>query len=182
MFASDNEIQLNSDLANGSINAFDTLYQRYHNFVYANILKFIYRHDIAEDILQDVFVALWENRSIFRSDTSVGGWLFVVSRNKSLSYLKKQISEKKAVSAYINTMAGDETVDEKKVALQETVLLDAIDTLTPQKKEVYTLCRLNGMTYVEAAMVLKISPELVKERLKAASKTIRNHATLESNE
>ena len=47
----------------GSVAGFDSIYEKYHRAVYANILKTVRKPELAEDILQDVFVALWENRA-----------------------------------------------------------------------------------------------------------------------
>lgn len=174
MIPPDTEIQLTADLSGGDMAAFDALYRRYHNPVYANIIKYVQRQDIAEDILQEVFLALWEHRHSFTGSNSIGGWLFVVSHNKSLSYLRKSLSEKRILSTLALTQV-DEPADERALQSQDAILQDAINILSPAKKEVFRLCRVEGKSYKEAALLLNISPAQVKESLKSASKAIRNY-------
>ncbi|HZH54969.1 MAG TPA: sigma factor [Sphingobacteriaceae bacterium] len=78
-------------LARGDSDAFDSIYHRYHQSIYANIFRIVRRSDHAEDILQDVFVTLWQYRHNLNQDRPVAGWLFVVSYNKSLTFLRQQL-------------------------------------------------------------------------------------------
>src|SRR5437867_7510434 len=75
------------------VEAFNALYWKYHQAVYANIYKLTKEVEAAKDILQEVFIALWEKRSTINVSQSVSGWLFVVSYNKSVTYLKKVLKE-----------------------------------------------------------------------------------------
>jgi len=70
-------------LRNNDISAFNTLYWDYHGPVYANALKLTRDSSIAEDIVQEVFVTLWEKRHTIDPKQDVAGWLFVVSHNKA---------------------------------------------------------------------------------------------------
>lgn len=175
MSSRDNEIQLTAALINGELSAFDALYDLYHHAVYANIIKYVRRSDIADDILQDVFFALWANRHTLNSRQTAGGWLFTVSHNKSILYLRESLSEKKFLAALPVPVAGEEPVDEVVYQYRMDILRDAIDVLPPTKKEVFQLCRLEGKSYNEAANLLNISPALVKESLRSASQLIRKY-------
>jgi RNA polymerase sigma factor (sigma-70 family) len=99
MVLKDHDILLVKGLIKGHMASFNAVYNKYHNAVYANILKYVQSKAQAEDILQEVFLSLWENRQNLRENGSVGGWLFVVSHNKSLAFLRKALTEKKAFSA-----------------------------------------------------------------------------------
>jgi RNA polymerase sigma-70 factor (ECF subfamily) len=175
MSSLDNEIQLTAALINGELSAFDALYELYHHAVYANIIKYVGRSDVAEDILQDVFFALWAHRHTLESRQTAGGWLFTVSHNKSLLYLREALSEKKFLAALPVLPAGEEAVDEVVYQYRMDILRDAIEVLPPTKKEVFQLCRLEGKSYNEAANLLNISPALVKESLRSASQLIRKY-------
>ncbi|MFT3826593.1 MAG: sigma-70 family RNA polymerase sigma factor [Chitinophagaceae bacterium] len=171
MILQEEEIQLTAQLVRGDIAAFDTLYHQYHHAVFANILQYVHQPDIAEDILQEVFLRLWENRHSFNN--TVGGWLFTVSHNESLSYLKKTLSEKKVLSAL--PAEDHEELDETLYQSRIELLNEAINTLPPFKKEVFQLCKLEGKTYNEAAALLDTSPAIIKERLRSASKLVRTY-------
>ena len=79
-----------SRLHDDDIGAFDILYHKYHHAIYRNIYKITKDKEISQDILQDVFIVLWEKRYKIKPDQSVSGWLFVISFNRSISYLRKK--------------------------------------------------------------------------------------------
>ena len=87
----------NNDLAarlhENDINAFNTLYWKYHGAVYANTLKLIRDAVIAEDIVQEVFITLWEKRHAINKEKDISGWLFVTSYNKSIDQLKRKLRD-----------------------------------------------------------------------------------------
>lgn len=162
-------------LHNSDIGAFDILYQKYHQAIYRNVFKLTKDDDIARDILQDVFVALWEKRADIKPDQSVSGWLFVLSFNKSISYLRKKVRE----TTVVNTMPFSEMEadgsDMQLMDEQYYLLQQAINQLSPQRKKVFTLCKLEGKTYEEAAEKLNLSKHTVKEYLGHAVVAVKNH-------
>lgn len=162
-------------LHDDDIGAFDMLYQKYHQAIHRNIYKLTKDDDIARDILQDTFIALWEKRADVNPDQSVSGWLFVLSFNKSISYLRKKVRE----TAIVNTMPFAEMeTDNGDVQLMDEqyyLLQQAINQLSPQRKKVFTLCKLEGKTYEEAAEKLNLSKHTVKEYLGHAVVAVKNH-------
>lgn len=162
-------------LHDDDIGAFDMLYQKYHQAIYRNIYKLTKDDDIARDILQDIFIALWEKRADINPNQSVSGWLFVLSFNKSISHLRKKVRE----TAVVNTMPFAETeTDNGDVQLMDEqyyLLQQAINQLSPQRKKVFTLCKLEGKTYEEAAEKLNLSKHTVKEYLGHAVVAVKNH-------
>ncbi len=162
-------------LHDDDIGAFDMLYQKYHHAIHRNIYKLTKDDDVALDILQDTFIALWEKRADINADQSVSGWLFVLSFNKSISYLRKKVRETAIVNtmpfAEMETESGDvQLMDEQYYLLQQ-----AINQLSPQRKKVFTLCKLEGKTYEEAAEKLNLSKHTVKEYLGHAVVAVKNH-------
>jgi RNA polymerase sigma factor (sigma-70 family) len=155
--------------------AFDALYWRYHQAVYANVLKLTKEADAAKDIVQEVFITLWEKRSSLDKNQSVSGWLFVVSYNKSVSYLKKRLK-----LAIINDgfSEGLYMSEEPSFHLREDqfqLLEEAVEQLSPQKKKVFELCKLQGKTYEMVASELHISKHTVKEYLSAAMVNVKDY-------
>ncbi len=70
----------------------------------------------------------------------------------------------------------EETVDTSVFDVQYGILTNAMDTLSPQKRKVFELCKLQGLTYEQAAAQLNISKHTVKEYLGAAVNTIKEYA------
>ena len=177
MSAKDEEIQLTAGLISGELSCFHAIYDLYHQAVYANICKYVRRQEVAEDILQEVFLALWVHRHSLDRTRSAGGWLFTVSHNKALHYLREALSEKKFHAMLSSLPEGHDlpSAEGGDEGVHMDILQDAIQILPPAKKEVFRLCRLEGKTYKEAAGLLNISPEVVKESLRSANKLIRKY-------
>jgi len=173
----ENDALLSVALAKGQAPAFDTLWQKYHPAVYANILKLVKHPQAAEDILQDTFGALWVNRQTISRERSVAGWLFVVSYNKALKFLKHTV---RANISSLHTLsfepADDPDVSPLQTELQLSIIDEAIGQLPTQKRLAFTLCKLEGKTYEEAARILGISAHTVKEYLQAASRFVRAYS------
>lgn len=170
-------------LSAGSIPAFDILYNKYKQVIYANIFKMVRQPEAAEDILQEVFLALWKNRHKIQQNRSVGGWLFVVSYNKSASYLRQQL--KSAIitvpqEAYPENIMAAEPEDDELFRRQLAIVEKAIDQLPPRKQEVFRLCRLEGRAYEEVAEILGISVTSVKDYLKQSTRFIKVYIQSES--
>ena len=167
--------ELTEHLRNNDQEAFNVLYWKYHSAIYYNVLKLTRDNVIAEDLVQEVFIALWKKRSTLDPEQDILGWLFVVSYNKSISYLKQKLKES-LVHASLQQPA-EEKIDagEELVNAQVTILEKAIEQLSPQKRKVFELCKLQSRTYEEAAEELKLSKHTVKEYLSGAVISIKEY-------
>jgi len=172
-----------SEIANlslGNIHSFNQLYQKYNRAVYQNIMKIVKSSNHAEDILQDVFVTLWQKRETIDPEKSLGGWLFMVSYHKSITFLRQKIKEKLSHVESLETfeqIALEETVDEEHFEKQLAIIEEAVNHLSPRKRAVYRMCRFEGKTKEEVAEYMGISPDSVKDYLKQSNKAIRLYIT-----
>jgi len=154
--------------------AFDLLFYKYRTPLYRNIFKLLKDEIVAQDILQDVFFSLWEKRSTLNPEKSVASWLFVTSYNKSISSLKQMAKAHLAYQQLITEWAESDT--EPQITEHDFILLqEAIRRLSPQKKKVFQLCKLDCKTYEEAAKEMGISRHTVKEYLSDAVASIKIH-------
>lgn len=167
-------------LSLGNRDSFNALYHRYNRAVYQNIIKIVQSTTHAEDILQDVFVTLWQKRETLDPERSIGGWLFMVSYHKSLTFLRKKIKEKLAhvdsLEAF-EQIAQEETIDETQFQKQLAMIEEAVNHLSPKKRAVYRMYRFEGKTKEEVAQDVGISPESVKDYIKQSNKAIRLYIT-----
>jgi len=163
----------------GDVSAFDSLYWQYHQVVYRNIVKLTKEPVVAEDILQEVFIRLWEKRHEINYEQPVANWIFVISFNLSIDYTRRKLREE---TLHRKLMASSEEVSQYVFEYDEyyQLLKHAIEQLSPQKQKIVRLCKLEGKTYEEAAAELQISRHTVKEYLSAAmaslSDYVRQHA------
>jgi RNA polymerase sigma-70 factor (ECF subfamily) len=162
-------------LRNNDIGAFNFLYWKYHCAIYANALKLIKDPVIAEDIVQDVFVTLWEKRHSIDPGQDIAGWLFVVSQHKTIDQLKRKLrqalAEKVLQSILKEPGVFEEDITEERLGTIEK----AVDQLSPQKRKVFELCKVQKRTYKKAAEELHISKYTVKEYLSEAIVSIRKY-------
>ncbi len=167
---------LASRLRNDDINAFNTLYWEYHGAVYANALKLIKDPVIAEDIVQEVFVTVWGKRHTIDPEKDFAGWLFVISYHKTVDQLKRKLKDTLAHRKLVISIEDNSihvNIDSKEEQL--TAIEKAMDQLSPQKRKVVELCKVQGRTYKKAAEELHISKYTVKEYLSEALVSIRKY-------
>lgn len=169
---SHNEKELLCRLVDGDMQAFDDLYWKYQQAVYQNVFKINRNAQMAEDIVQEVFISLWEKRKTIDTNRSIAGWLFVSSYNRSVNALKKKLRESLAYKA-LGQLEQDIPYDQATADLQLKVLENAILKLSPQQRRVFEICKLQGRSYEEAAAELKISKHTVKEYLSAAITSVK---------
>jgi RNA polymerase sigma-70 factor (ECF subfamily) len=164
-------------LLEDDVSAFDALYWKYHQAVYRNIFKFVKEPIATEDILQEVYARLWEKRKDINPGQSVAGWLFVISFNLSVDYVRKKLREHTFHKElyHLNFEAGDWENNPGAYEDQYHLLEQAISQLSPRKQKIVTLCKLEGKTYDEVADELKISRNTVKEHLSIAMTRINEY-------
>jgi RNA polymerase sigma-70 factor (ECF subfamily) len=167
--------ELITRLQNDDKEAFNELYRKYHSPIYYNILKLTRDSVVAEDIVQEVFITLWEKRHDLNVEQGISGWLFVVSYNRSISYLKKKLKESLAQTALQQNSENTTDAGNSLFNIQMGILERAIEQLSPQKRRVFELCKLQRKTYAEAANELHISKHTVKEYLSGAVISIKNY-------
>lgn len=177
MQALNDDTRLSLKLSKSDVAAFNALYYKYYRAVLSNIYKLVQHEQAAEDILQDVFAALWINRKKIDQERTVGGWLFVVSYNKAIKFLNRSVRESVRLHSELQEeIAESKDDDYEEIEYQYHLIDEAIESLPPRKKRVFILCKLEGKTYEEAALTLGISPHTVKEYVSFSLQFIKEYA------
>ncbi|MBX2952739.1 MAG: sigma-70 family RNA polymerase sigma factor [Leadbetterella sp.] len=153
------------------------IYLRYKDAVFTNIKYFVKDEAIANDILQDVFVAFWENRSHLTSEKNIAGWLFVVSHNKSLNYVKKKVRESVSIANFIQQedSPADAAHEEAEHIKRLALVMSATRHLSHKKKEAFIRCKIEGEPLESVSQNMGISLVSLKDYLKQATRAIRQH-------
>jgi RNA polymerase sigma factor (sigma-70 family) len=177
---SNNELAVR--LRDGDLEAFNTLYWKYHAALYLNVFKLTKNAALTEDIIQEVFTTLWEKRQTLKEDQSIAGWLFTISYHKSVDALKQKLKEAAVIK--LLEVPQEETAQSNLTEVQLNILNIALDHLSPQKRKVFTLCKMEGKSYEQASVQLNISKHTVKEYLSEAIRSVKiylnNHPELTS--
>lgn len=165
-------------LLQGNSQAFDFYYNKYHQAIFANIYKIIQDKTFAQDILHDVFLAFWEKKHTIRSADSVIGWLYVVSQNKSFTFMKKRLKESTILlenPTIVELIMESPEINEEFYKKQLEILEDAVNHLPRRKKELFSLCRFEGKSLESAAATLGISEDSAKDYLKQSTRMIKQY-------
>ena len=161
-------------LNKGEMEAFEWLYNTYKHQLAGNLLKLVKSSDIAEDILHDVFVKVWENRGKIDPERSFEGYLYRIAANMVADFYRK-VSKDRNYQQYL--IAIQETVyqhiDELLENKYRRELIDnALTELPPKCRTVFQLCKIEGRSYEEVSDLLQISPNTVSNHLNRANKRI----------
>ena len=174
------ETALLKRLKEGDTTAFIQLYDHYHHPLYIFILRFVKVPEYAEDVLQDVFLKIWEIRERINPDLSFNAYLYKISRNKVFKLLKKIVTDNAMQTQLMNQLEIATEAPHLKLQWKQynDLLHKAVDQLPPQRQKVFKLCREQGKTYDEAAAELGISKNTIKEHMVAAMKSIKEYIFL----
>ena len=164
-------------LQKGDSDAFRELYNQYHQPLYHYVLRFVKSPALAEDVLQDVFLKIWEIRSRIDPELSFKAYLYRISRNSVFKLLKKIAVDENLRTQVLKQFSQSVADADLKVLWQqyEALLQAAINRLPPQRQKVFKLCREEGKSYEQVAEELGISRNTVKEHMVLAMKLIREH-------
>jgi RNA polymerase sigma-70 factor (ECF subfamily) len=164
-------------LQKGDNDAFLEVYNQYHQPLYHYVLRFVKSPAIAEDVLQDVFLKIWEIKSRIDPELSFKAYLYRICRNSVFKLLKKMAVDENLRVQVMKQFSQSVADADLKILWQqyEEILQAAIDRLPPQRQKVFKLCREEGKTYEQVAEELGISRNTVKEHMVLAMKLIREH-------
>ena len=95
----------------GDMLAFFNLYNRYNKQLYGFVLRYVKQYQDAEEIVQEVFIIIWNERLNINIDLSFEAYLFTIAYNKTISMLRKRISEQKYVN-YLNSIQNPNTAND----------------------------------------------------------------------
>ncbi|MDB5279435.1 MAG: polymerase sigma-70 factor [Ferruginibacter sp.] len=161
--------------AQGNEAAFVELFYLYRHKLYGYVLKITANPELAQDMVQDVFLKLWKNKSQLDTIDNFGAFIFKVAQNQVVNYFRRMNNETLMLAKMQDGMRGYERCTEEHISHNELQQLigEVLSRLPSQQHLVYKLSREQGLKQDEIAMALKISPHTVKNHLAVAIKTIR---------
>src|SRR5690606_37055048 len=162
------------------VNAFEQLYRKYHAVLFRSALKFVKSEELAAEIVQEVFVKLWENRMRLNNDLSLASYLYTMTRNHIFNMLKRSAHEsriREELQLHAER-ASNSTEDKLFFSEYNAVLKSAIAQLPPQRQRIFILCRQEGKSYEEVAGLFGISKNTVRDHMVKALKSVRKHFQL----
>lgn len=170
--ASDQE--LFAEIKNGDHGAFRALFKRYFNRVCAFVMSIVRSQDLAVDIVQQVFVKLWEKRENLFIVKSVSSYLLTSAKNESYNQIKASNTRIRYETDYIEEsfQAYEHFNDQESLDFGRLVN-DAIQQLPNKCQQIYRLAKEDGLTYSEIAGFLEVSEKTVENQMGIALKKLR---------
>lgn len=164
-------------LKSGDMVAFDIIYRKYSPKLFGFIFNIIKVELDAEEIMQEVFMKIWETRDKIETYASFDSFLFTIAYNKSISLIRKKITEQKYVD-FLKTLpelSEPAAIDDLQFLELNEQINSLIQKLPPRQKEVFLLSREKELTYKEIAAQLNISKNTVENHMVKAIRYLRRN-------
>ncbi|WP_262909900.1 RNA polymerase sigma factor [Maribellus sp. CM-23] len=164
-----------NQIVRGNEEAFRELYVKYKPIVCKFVYSFTSDSDLTDDIVQDVFIAVWLNRKNLDPNKSILSYLMTIARNKVFDYFKETSRKKEMLEQ--NWLLLEKTRNETEEVLNSLELNRLVDAaisqLSSRKKAIFELSKLKGKTHAEVAYELGISQNTVKNHMVESLKFIK---------
>jgi RNA polymerase sigma-70 factor (ECF subfamily) len=159
----------------GDEKAFEMLFHKYYGHLCLFAAKIINDNVSAEEIVQNLYVKIWEKREQLTIETSLKNYLFRSVKNLCLNFIqhnKTKIHRAQIVLSEVeNNFSDDDNYPEIDLAFK---IEESINSLPEKRKEIFRLSRQEGLKYHEIAQKLNISIKTVETQMSLAIKTLRD--------
>lgn len=173
------------DLREGTNQAYGRLLDEYQQKVFGTCISFVPNAEDAEDIAQEVFVEVFNSINKFKGDSKLSTWIYRISVNKSLEFIRKKNTKKRF--GFMQSLLGIETAIDRSSYFTEfnhpgiqlenkeksEILFAAINKLPEAQRIVYTLNKVDDLSYQEIAEVTRKSISSIESLLFRAKKNLK---------
>ena len=168
-----NEFEIIKRFRSNDVEAFSGIFRRYYEPLCFFAGRYLHDIQVAEGIVQDVFVRLWESRETLSIQSSLRSYLYASVRNACLNYIKR---ENFTVSLDHEEPRSDTVVVPPDIQLESTELAEALEkavnALAPRCRQIFCMAKYDDLSYQEIAEILDVSMNTVKTQLKRALKSL----------
>jgi len=171
------DIELVKALQKGDIDAFNQLYNKYNLKLFYFIRGYIGSKEDAEELIQEIFITIWEKRCRLKEYLSFNSYIFTVSYNAILKYYRNKGIRQKHMSLYLRDIDTKSNRTLKEIEYESLLsLIDSIITrLPPKRQKVFRLSREKGLSNKEIAEQFNLSIRTVEAQIHQAIKFIKKN-------
>jgi RNA polymerase sigma-70 factor (ECF subfamily) len=159
----------------GDGEAFEQLFRFYGQLLIHFVRRYVQETSIAENLVQDVFLAIWSNRSQLDPAQNIKTYLYTAAKNQALKHLRHSDVERRSAAEVIRTFPRPQTPadewQEKEIA---AAVHQAIEALPEKCRILFSMNRFDHLTYAEIAEIQDISIKTVETQMGRALKFLRN--------
>ncbi len=155
--------------------AFEVLFKRHYKPLCRRVNSMLNDEEATEDVVQQLFIKIWESRETLQTPDSVAAYLFTAARNRALNYIKSQSRKlsNETPLTHLHDEADNRTEENMDAKELQKALYAAIDALPEKRREVFVLSRFEGKSYKEIAEIMQISVKTVEAQMGKALSTLR---------
>lgn len=187
----DPDVRLMLQVRDGNAAAFESLVEKHQRRLVVILEHLVTNRSLAEDLAQEVFLRVYRARERYVPTAKFSTWLYTITHNVASNAIRK-LSRRKEVNLVsspsgsmpvrpLDTMAKDKSgLMPNRLAQQKemaTVISDAIETLGPRQRMAMLLNKVEGMSYIEIAEAMELTPQAVKSLLSRARMNLREKLT-----
>lgn len=160
----------------GDERALEIVFRAHYGSLAGFVQRYVQAPDVAEELVQDIFLKLWSRREQLTEIESLRTYLFRAVRNQALNWLRRRKLERRweeehsEESEPVTAIAADDDASEQEIT---QAVRYAVDRLPPRCREIFLLSRDGGLTYNEIAKALDISVKTVETQMGRALKALR---------
>ncbi len=167
---------------NGNDKAFNILFKRYFNKLYQFSLRYVKDSAVAEELVMDLLLQIWEKRYNINTDGEIGPYIFKAMKNTVFNHLRKKtnthVEFENTPEHLLQATASIDDIEYKELTI---VHQQAIDRLSPQRRRVFELSREKDMSHKEIATHLNLSVNTVENHISASLQFIRKRFKIYSD-
>lgn len=171
------EIDILTGLTKGEEHAFSTLYVKYSGGLYAKILQLTKCEETSKEILQELFLKIWEKRNQIDPDKPFKAYLYTIAKNLMYDHFRK-VARDKVLSDHLVHAAAVYHIhgDDSGVYYERLEYIHrAIEQLPTVRKQVFKLCKIEGKSYDEIASLMEISTSTISDHIVKANRAIKKY-------
>lgn len=170
-----NDTELVRKLQKGDVEAFDLLYEKYSVKLYSFGLKYLRSAAETEELVQSVFLKIWENHKQLNKELSFKSYLFTIAYNDICKLFRKRNYMQKFITETMHEISGSSSEMQEKIDYQSVLyrVQQIINKLPERQKEIFRKSRLEGKSTKEIAEELKLTPGTIDNYISEALKFIR---------
>ncbi|PCH70694.1 MAG: RNA polymerase sigma-70 factor [Bacteroidales bacterium] len=151
-------------------NGLKLLFDRYYKPLCVFAIKYVYDLNLSEDIVQEVFIKIWEKKE-FHTQMNLSAYLFTSVKNACISYLRKE--HPLYVDSFDDEVIWGDYCTEEEILERNRKLMDTVENLPEKAREVFKAVVFHNLKYKEVAEELNISVNTVKSNLARAYRLLR---------
>jgi len=144
--------------------AFTALVQKYQHIIYNNIRRVVFLHEDTSDVMQNVFIKIWQYLSNFRGDSNLKTWIIRICLNEAMTFIKKKkelcnLNDDSYTDFMLKTAAEEKYFSSDKI---ESLIQHAIALLPERQRVVFAYRYFDEMPYEEMSQILEVSVSALK--------------------